>query len=227
MFGMNGSNDDLPAGKFVNKAVRWIAVGSVVVFGGRDFFQKCKEFIKERVMPRTESNVSVNPNEIPQDTIFIDEDILNEMGNHYENGTYDGFPLKKYGEDGKKYLLTGVKERVEYVPSPNDVTVVSKGNIMVGKNATEIERFGKTPIYVPMDSADAYENLELVDINVQERGPVVDRGKRSWVVEVNSPKEYGPEGASGGKQIKEESVKTVIGVDKTTFTYTVVGRGGR
>lgn len=227
MFGMNGSNDDLPAGKFVNKAVRWIAVGSVVVFGGRDFFKKCKEFIKERIVPRTESNVSVNPNEIPQDTIFINEDLLNEMGDHYENGTYDGFPLKKYGDDGKQYLLTGVKERVEYVPSQNDVTVVSKGRIMVGKNATEIERYGKTPIYVPMDSADAYENLELVDIDVQERGPVVDRGKRERLVEENSPVEYNAEGRSGGKQIKKEVKKTVIGEDKTTLTYTVVNKGGR
>ena len=217
MVGNNNTNNNQPKNGTAQKVMRWIAVGALVCLGGDKFFQKCKNYIKQR----SENNFSVNPDEMPKDTLFISEEVFNEAGEHIENGTYDGFPLKKYGQNGNDSILTELSQEVEYEPVPNKMKI-SKGRRVVGDGDKEIGRSAtiKTE-YTPISPDDKDKNFELIGIDHQERGQIISKNKKEEVVEENTPVTYGPEGRTGGKKTTKKIKETIVAKKITTFQYNV------
>lgn len=219
MFANSGSNNNGNKQRFKNIAedvLLWGTVGVLVAFGGKGLFKKYKEQLKQKA----ESNVTVNPEEMPRDTIFMSEAVFNSANGHIENGAYDDFELKKYGQNGVDSVLVEISQEVEYEPT-SGIVRIEKGRRVIHPDDEEIIRSAvKSAKYAPVAEEDG--NMKLVSIQTQKGGPVIRKNKIEQEVEEDTPVTYGAEGRSGGKKTHKETKETLIAKEKTIFTYQVI-----
>ena len=212
----NGNNQRMKS--VVEDVAVWGIVGVIVIFGGKEFFKKYKEHLKQEV----QSNVTINPEEMPRDTLFISEAVFNSANGHIENGAYDGFELKKHGRNGVDSVLVEVSRDVEYEPT-SGIVRIEKGRRVVHPDDKEVSRSQKISAkYAPVAPEDKGKNMELISIQTEERGPVIKQNKIEEDVKESAPVRYTAEGRSGGDKVEKKIKKRLVAKHKILFNYQVI-----